>query len=42
MNIDNKHKLQEFPLTLKVIEAFDFREEPILLLERDTIGNKKK
>jgi|LakMenEpi03Aug12_release.lakeMendotaPanAssembly.Ray.scaffolds.fasta_scaffold02379_2 hypothetical protein len=39
MNIDNKHKLQEFPLTLKVIEAFDFREEPILLLERDTIGN---
>lgn len=39
MKIDNKYQLQEFPLTLRVIEAFDFREEPILLLERDTIGN---
>lgn len=39
MKIDNKYQLQEFPLTLRVIEAFDFREVPILLLERDTIGN---
>lgn len=39
MKIDHKYKLQEFPLNLKVIEAFDFREEPILLLERDVIGN---
>lgn len=39
MKIDAKYRLEEFPLVLKVIEAFDFREEPILLLERDIIGN---
>ncbi len=39
MKIDSKYKLEEFPLKLKVIEAFDFREEPILLLEKDVIGN---
>jgi len=39
MKLDPKYKLEEFPLTLRVIEAFDFREEPILLLERDIIGN---
>lgn len=39
MTIDPKYKLQEFPLKLRVIEAFDFREEPILLLEKDVIGN---
>lgn len=29
----------EFPLNLRVIEAFDFKEIPILLLEKDVIGN---
>lgn len=39
MKIDSKYRLEEFPLQLRVVEAFDFREEPILLLEKDTIGN---
>ena len=39
MKIDSKYRLFEFPLNLRVIEAFDFREEPILLLEKDLIGN---
>lgn len=39
MRIDEKYRLQELPLNLTVIEAFDFQEEPILLLEKDVIGN---
>lgn len=39
MRINNKYKINQTPFTLKVIEAFDFREEPILLLEQDNIGN---
>lgn len=39
MKIDEKYRLQELPLNLTVIDAFDFREEPILLLEKDVIGN---
>ncbi|WP_293302031.1 DUF6575 domain-containing protein [Pedobacter sp. UBA4863] len=39
MKIDSKFQLPQFSLNLSVIEAFDFREEPILLLEQDEIGN---
>ncbi|HLU84938.1 MAG TPA: DUF6575 domain-containing protein, partial [Vicingaceae bacterium] len=39
MRIDEKYRLQELPLSLTVVDAFDFREEPILLLEKDVIGN---
>lgn len=39
MRIEDKYHLQEFPLNLTVIDALDFREEPILLLEKDVIGN---
>lgn len=39
MRIDEKYRLQELPLNLTVVDAFDFREEPILLLEKDVIGN---
>jgi hypothetical protein len=39
MRIDEKYRLQDMPLNLTVIEAFDFIEEPIFLLEKDIIGN---
>lgn len=39
MKIDSKYQIEGFPLNLRVIEAFDFREDPILLLEKDAIGN---
>jgi hypothetical protein len=39
MKINSKYRLPNFPLRLKVIHAFDFEIEPILLLERDIIGN---
>ena len=39
MKIDPKYRLEEFPLNLMVIQAFDFELEPILLLEKDVIGN---
>ena len=39
MRIDEKYRLQELPLSLTVVDAFDFREEPVLLLEKDVIGN---
>ena len=39
MEINSKYRLEEFPLNLRVIEAFDFEIEPILLLEQDSIGN---
>jgi len=39
MKIDNIYHIEEFPFNLKVIQAIDFEMEPILLLERDTIGN---
>jgi hypothetical protein len=39
MKIDTKYQLEDFSLTLKVVKVFDFREEPILLLEKDNIGN---
>jgi len=39
MKIDEKYRLHDLPLSLTVVEAFDFREEPILLLEKDVIGN---
>ena len=39
MKIDDKYRISNFPLNFKVIEAFDFREDPILLLEQDLIGN---
>lgn len=39
MKVNPKYRLEEFPLKLKVIQAFDFELEPILLLEQDVIGN---
>ncbi|MFP3834213.1 DUF6575 domain-containing protein [Chryseobacterium sp. SIMBA_028] len=39
MIINSKYNIPEFPLKLSVVEAFDFSEEPILLLEQDEIGN---
>ena len=39
MQINSKYRLQNFPLKLRVICAFDFEIEPILLLEKDLIGN---
>lgn len=39
MSIDEKYRLQALPLNLTVVDAFDFREDPILLLEKDVIGN---
>lgn len=39
MKIDEKYRISTFPINFKVIEAFDFREDPILLLEQDLIGN---
>ncbi len=39
MKINSKYRLEEFPLVLKVINAYDFEIEPILLLEKDVIGN---
>lgn len=39
MRIDEKYRLQDMPLNLTVIEAFEFIEEPIFLLEKDIIGN---
>lgn len=40
MQIKSKYRLQKFPLNLRVIQAFDFEIEPILLLEKDLIGNE--
>jgi hypothetical protein len=39
MQINYKYSLPNFPLKLRVIRAFDFEIEPILLLEKDLIGN---
>jgi hypothetical protein len=39
MQINSKYRLPNFPLKLRVIRAFDFEIEPILLLEKDLIGN---
>jgi len=39
MKINSKYQLEEFPLDLRVIQALDFEIEPILLLEKDVIGN---
>ncbi len=39
MHINSKYRLPSFPLKLRVISAFDFEIEPILLLEKDLIGN---
>jgi len=40
MKIDSKYQIHELPLNLEVIKALDFKDEPILLLEEDAIGNK--
>ncbi|MFA7122471.1 MAG: DUF6575 domain-containing protein [Candidatus Delongbacteria bacterium] len=39
MIIDPKYKIEEFTINFNVIEAFDFRDVPNLLLEKDSIGN---
>tara|TARA_Y100000589_G_scaffold329390_1_gene375858 strand:+ start:111926 stop:113107 length:1182 start_codon:yes stop_codon:yes gene_type:complete len=39
MEINSKYQLEEFPINLRVIQALDFEIEPILLLEKDVIGN---
>jgi hypothetical protein len=39
VKINSKYRLSNFPLKLRVIRAFDFEIEPILLLEKDIIGN---
>ncbi|GLU45002.1 DUF6575 domain-containing protein [Allomuricauda sp. NBRC 101325] len=39
MKIDQKYRLEGFPFNLRVVRAFDFEIEPVLLLEKDVIGN---
>ncbi|AQW99523.1 hypothetical protein M2T70_11625 [Elizabethkingia anophelis] len=39
MKINPKYHIPQFTLKLNVIEAFDFSDAPILLLEQDGIGN---
>jgi hypothetical protein len=39
MKINPQFKILDFTLSLEVIEALDFALEPILLLEKDAIGN---
>jgi hypothetical protein len=39
MKINPQFRILDFTLGLEVIEALDFALEPILLLEKDTIGN---
>lgn len=40
MIIENKYLLEKLPFELKAFEAIDFVGEPLLIIEKDPIGNK--